>query len=322
MKRPVFPHLKLRISQSRCFLVAVLLTAFSSQLCAQDYTLENAFEKIQKYGAEKGIEVAAVYPNPSDQIVFEKDVIYKETAGATIKANLFYPQKKRKSTPAIVIIHGGGWQSGSNVLMSPMAERLAESGYFVMCPNYRLSTEAIYPAAVHDVFDALEWVVKKSKEFSIDPNNLVIMGCSAGGQLATLVGTTYNQSTNVFGKKTSGNISAIIDVDGVLAFIHPDSQESSSATKWFGGNIEEKRDLWIEASALTYVDERTPPTLFLSSIYPRFLAGRQDFIEVLNQHEVYSKTHFLEEAPHSFWLFDPWFEPTMGYITSFLEKVL
>lgn len=50
-------------------------------------------------------------------------------------------------------------------------------------------------------------------------------------------------------------------------------------------------------------------------------AGRDDYLKVLNTNGIYSEVHEFENSPHSFCLFNPWFEPTIGYIDGFLKKV-
>ena len=50
-------------------------------------------------------------------------------------------------------------------------------------------------------------------------------------------------------------------------------------------------------------------------------AGREEYIRVLNDHHIYTEVHSFEDAPHSFPLFEPWFEPTLNYIDGFLKKV-
>jgi pectinesterase len=50
-------------------------------------------------------------------------------------------------------------------------------------------------------------------------------------------------------------------------------------------------------------------------------AGRSDYINILNEHNIYSEVHTFEGAPHSFCLFDPWFDPMVKYIDEFLKKV-
>ena len=311
--------------------VLVALVGLQLQLCAQvevprdtSYTLHSALtSKLKNY---PDLEIEPVYSNPSDQIKIKKAISYRIIGERELLANIFYPKKKnKKKHPAILLIHGGGWRTGDKSLMTPIAEKLAEAGFFVMAPEYRLSLEAPFPAAVEDLYESLQWIFNHEKNYLINTKKVIIAGCSAGGQLAALVGTTYNQS-GLFqildDEKSKQHISAIIDIDGVLAFKHPDSKEGDMAAQWLGGTYEEKPEIWKKASALNHVDKSTPPTLFISSKYPRFLAGREDYINKLDKFGIYSETHFFDEAPHSFWLFKPWFEPTIDYILTFLDKVL
>lgn len=312
------------------YLVTVLLLiAHGESLVAQHtaiprdttYTLESALVKAQKSNKETDITITAVHSNPSGKIETGAEIVYKTIGDRKLPANIFYPKKKsKKKTPGILIIHGGGWRSGNKSLMTPMAEALASSGYFVMAPEYRMSLEIAYPAAVMDLYDAIQWMHDHAEVYHIDMDKIIVMGCSAGGQLAALVGTTYNQPDNVYHKEKFGRVAAIIDVDGVLAFKHPDSEEGKVAGEWLGGSYEQVPEIWEEASALNHVDQYTPPTFFLASIFPRFLAGRQDYIKKLQPFGTYSETHFMDRAPHSFWLFNPWYEPTMGYIRKFLKS--
>src|SRR5690606_38164531 len=141
--------------------------------------------------------------------------------------------------------------------------------------------------------------------------------------LAALIGTTNGDPEFQEANKTghSADVQAIIDIDGVLAFHHPESEEGTMARQWLGGSYEEATDNWEKASALTHVDENTPPVLFLGSSFPRFLAGKNDMIKILEQNNIYYQAHIFPDSPHGFWLYHPWFEPTLEYVVNFLKKV-
>jgi pectinesterase len=78
--------------------------------------------------------------------------------------------------------------------------------------------------------------------------------------------------------------------------------------------------LWKQGSPLTHVGPHAPPILFINSNVARMHAGRDDYIKILNESNIYSEIRSFD-APHSFCLFDPWFEPTIKYIDEFLKKV-
>ncbi|MCB0295211.1 MAG: hypothetical protein KDG51_08215, partial [Calditrichaeota bacterium] len=80
--------------------------------------------------------------------------------------------------------------------------------------------------------------------------------------------------------------------------------------------------LWKAASPVYYVNENSPPILFINSSMPRFHAGRDAVIEKLDRFSIYHEVHTFADAPHSFWLFDPWFEGTGRLMVRFLESVM
>ena len=270
------------------------------------YTVQSTVKKVAKYYPD--LKVEGVLPAHPYAVETRSFIEYKNLGYRTLTANMFLPKGEGRK-PAVLLIHGGGWRAGAPDLMTPLAEQVAAAGYVVLVPEYRLSLEAKYPAGKDDLIDAIEWLKNQSSIFQIDTTKIAVMGCSAGGQLAALIGTTYP-------------VQAIVDVDGVLAFKHPDSQEGTVAAQWLGGTYEKVPQIWEEASALTHVSAETPPTLFLASKYPRFLAGRQEYMKVLQDAGTYAEVQFLEDAPHSFWLLTPWFEQTLNYILEFLNKTL
>ncbi len=277
--------------------------------------------------------------NPDARIVNEfkvasvaekKNITYCSIGSRDLELDVFYPVKKSMSQQvAIIIIHGGGWRSGNRTQHYPLAQKLAELGYVCFTPEYRLSTEALFPAAVYDIKAAIRWVRSHAADYNVDTSKVVALGFSAGGELSAFMGTTGNmplfEGTNCDTGMRS-NVNAVVDIDGTLSFVHPESSEGndnkrvSAATNWFGYAKKDNYKLWEAASPLSYVSARTPPTLFINSSVAAMHAGREDYIKVLNEHQVYSAVKTFN-APHSFCLFEPWFTPTVGYIDEFLKKV-
>ena len=117
-------------------------------------------------------------------------------------------------------------------------------------------------------------------------------------------------------------VQAIVNIDGITSFIHPEAEESEIAGKWLGGLRNENPTNWKSASPLEYAGEDTPPILFVNSAQPRFHAGRDDMILKLDEYNIYAEVHTLPDSPHSFWLMNPWFQPTLKYTLDFLKKTL
>ncbi|PWK28309.1 pectinesterase [Arcicella aurantiaca] len=282
---------------------------------------------------KKSHPITEIVPEKSLSSVNEQKAIsYGKIGERALLLDVFSPKKvAKKALPAIIIIHGGGWRTGNRTQHHQLARRLADLGYVCFTPEYRLSTEALYPAAVYDLKTALRWMKANAQTYNIDTNRIATLGFSAGGQLSAFMGVTaqnpYFEGNNA-NLNHSSKVQAVVDIDGTLSFVHAESGEgddrknTSAATYWFGYSKADNLKLWEEASPLTHVGKNTPPMLFLNSSVDRMHAGREDFRKVLDQNNIYSEVHSFPDSPHSFCLFNPWFEPTIKYIDEFLKKVL
>jgi pectinesterase len=212
-----------------------------------------------------------------------------------------------------------------------MAQWLASAGFVAAAIEYRLSPEARYPAAVHDVKSAVRWMRAHAHELRLDSTRIAVLGCSSGGHLAALVGST-NGDPSMEGEEeehaTSSVVQAVIDIDGVLDLTDPAESGKdtvpgalSAAASWLGHTFRDRPDLWRAASPANRVGPSTPPILFINSALERFHAGREAMIRALTRMGIRSRVETLQGTPHPFWLFHPWFEPTCAYVIDFLRTV-
>lgn len=251
--------------------------------------------------------------------------------GRALQLDVFYPRPhRRRPVPAVLLVHGGGWRSGDRSQHAPLAAQLAARGFVAVTVEYRLTPEAPYPAAVQDLKTALRWLRAHARPYGLDTTRVAVWGFSAGGQLAALVGTTNNDpryETGTSYRSRSSRVQAIVNVDGIMAFIHPESGEGddsrglSAATQWLGSNKLTNPALWHQASALSHLGPGTPPILFINSGVARMHAGRDDARRQLEALGIYSQVQQFPEAPHPFPLFTPWFTPTLEYTVAFLRQV-
>lgn len=291
------------------------------------YSTQIAYENTKK----EFPNIKIVKEFKAESVSEKREITYCKLGDRKLKLDVFFPVIKANiQRTAIIIIHGGGWRSGSRSQHYPLAQKLAQLGYVCFTPEYRLSTEALFPAAIYDVKSAIRWVRKNAVKYNVDTNKIVISGFSAGGEMAAFMGTTGNmplfEGANC-NTEVKSQVNAVIDIDGTLSFVHPDGREGddskriSAGTHWFGYSKVENPKLWEASSPLSYVSAKTPPTLFINSAVSWMHAGREDYIKVLNENKIYSEVHTFEGAPHSFCLFDPWFDPTVKFIDTFLTKV-
>lgn len=322
--------MKTRLAIGVCLLMVLRLNAQSTagitHVPDTSYNLASEYQKNQK-----NFPFITLAPEADPAVEKKLAVPYCTRGDKSLLLDVFAPRQKTTAPrKAIIIIHGGGWRSGNRNLHHGLATKLATMGYVCFTPEYRLSTDALFPAAVHDVKAAIRWVRKQATAYNIDPKNISIAGHSAGGELAAFMGATN-------GKKewdgagcepgTPSDVQAVIDIDGILAFIHPesgegdDSRRTSAATYWFGYPKTANDAIWKSASPLTHVGKASAPMLFLASSVDRMHAGRDDYNKALSSHGIYSETVNYKTAPHSFILFNPWIDSAANAMHAFLQKV-
>ena len=283
------------------------------------FALYSTYIKEQK----KRPYITIASPKLSSNVLIKKDIVFRIIKKRQLLLDVYYPKHISKKKPAVLLIFGGGWHSGDKSQNEAMAIELANRDYVAVSAEYRLSGEAQYPAAVFDLKAAIKWMKANAKNYGIDTNKIAALGVSAGGQLAALLGTTIgnNHFEDTLGNlNTSSNIQAAVDMDGIFAFHHSESGEGATAAKWLGGTYEQQPEIWKEASALEHIDNKTAPFLFINSSNLRFHAGRDDAIKKMDSLHIYSEVHTLDDTPHPFWFFNPWFNQIINYIDAFLRK--
>jgi len=283
------------------------------------YTIKSTYAKLIK--KHPFITIPEIKTNPDVKEMFNQ--VYNKEQDRVLHFDAFINTKKKKN-PAVILIHGGGWRSGNKSQMQFLGKEIAAKGYSCFAIEYRLSLEAKYPDGVIDVKNAIKFIKDNAAKFNVDPNKIAVLGCSSGGQMAALIGTTNNYplfEDKNFKSHSSSKVHAIIDVDGVLAFKHPESSEGDMAAFWLGGKSDEIPENWKNASALSHTDKNTPPVLYICSSIPRFHAGRDDMIKILDKYKIYNEVQTIPDSPHSFWFYDPWFTQTITYSVRFLDKI-
>jgi pectinesterase len=274
--------------------------------------------------------ISLVQSGDTNNLAFYNNLVYTSYNGRQMHLDIIRPAGKTR-IPAVVLVHAGGWRSGEKDMDRHIACELARNGFAAVTAEYRLSAEAQYPAAVQDIKTAIRWVRANAHRYNIDSRKIALFGTSAGGQLAALIGSIngyYPRYQTSGYRRYTDQVQAVVDMDGILAFIHPESSEGqdkpgklSAATLWFGVSSKENPAPYVEASALTHAGVRSAPFLFVNSSQPRFHAGRDDMIEKLKKSGIYTEVHTIPDTPHTFWLFHPWFDEAMPYVSAFLDKI-
>ena len=125
--------------------------------------------------------------------------------------------------PVVIWIHGGRYLVGDkNNINQNFTEEALKRGYAVVSINYRLATEAKYPAQIYDVKVAIRFLRTNSKTYNLNPDKFAISGSSAGGGLAALAGTSANvpelQNDSLGYGNASNRVQAVVDLKGPINF--------------------------------------------------------------------------------------------------------
>ncbi|RYF87300.1 MAG: alpha/beta hydrolase [Chitinophagaceae bacterium] len=206
----------------------------------------------------KPVELPANYTS-------QLNVVYTKAGDWDGKMDLYLP-KADKPSPAIINIHGGGWNHGVKESQTGF-NTFFKAGFVVANVEYRLTGQATAPAAVEDARCALLYLIKNAKALNIDVNKIVVMGGSAGAHLALMAGMLGNDHR--FDGNCKGvegvKVAAIIDKYGITDvwdWGYGPNIRSKSATAWLG-TYSKDQAFAASVSPITYVNKNTPPTLIV-----------------------------------------------------------
>lgn len=265
-----------------------------------------------------------VLPALPDSITHHSQVECSHPGEISIPLEIYVP-KAEGTYPGILLIHGGGWKQRQVEADRPLAERLALRGYVVAQVAYRLSTEAKYPAALHDCKAALRFLRAHAKDYKLDPARIGCAGGSAGGHLSGLVGMTGDVKA-LEGDGGNANQSTAIKACVVMAatmdLLEANKDKNNEGTVQFLGPIAEKRDVYAEASPITHVSKTSPPTLFIEGEKDTLKIGRAAMQEKLRALGVPTELITLKDAPHPYWMSQPWLDETAGAAGDWFDKYL
>ena len=259
---------------------------------------------------------------PGFTLVTKDVAVYPEH---TVTLTLYVPEKAGKY-PAVLDIHGGGWKQRQVEQDKPMMERLATHGFVTAIVAYRLSTEAKYPAAIYDCKAAVRYLRAHAEELKIDPERIGVMGGSAGGHLTGLLAMT-NGLPEFEGdgpnRDQSSAVKAAIVMAGSQDLVAANKDKSNEGTVAFlGATYQEKPEIYAQASPITHVRPGVPPTIFIEGEKDSLKVGRAEMQDKLRALGIETEVHTLKDAPHPFWMSQPWCDETVEIAAAFFKKHL
>lgn len=217
-------------------------------------------------------------PQSTDLSGFDRrymDLAYAN-ASPSQKLNIVLPKEGDGPFPVVVYIHGGGFLTGDkNHVQTQSVNRLLFAGYAVCCINYRLSDEAKWPAQIYDCKAAIRFLRANAKKYNLNAERIGVVGNSAGGHFAALLGTTNNrpeyEDLSMGNAEYSSSVQAVFCWFGIYDFTHwvddckkayPDREmnfDVSPEAYFFGCPLTGNPKCLAEASPRLLLDENTVP---------------------------------------------------------------
>jgi acetyl esterase/lipase len=220
-----------------------------------------------------------------------KTLVYATRDTAHLQLDLYRPASASLDStplPLIVTIHGGSWSGGNNRELPQLNFYLAARGYAVAAVGYRLAPGNPFPAASDDINAAIDYLKAHAKSFGIDSTRIVLVGRSAGGQLALQSAYTKNDAN------IKGVVGLYAPTDQVWGWEHPTNirvYDSFSVLRNFlHGEPSEVHDAYVRASPINYIGSHTIPTLLIH--------GSMDPLVSVRQSERLDSALALMKRPH------------------------
>ena len=197
-----------------------------------------------------------------------RDLAYVSNGHRQQHLDLYLPRKEGKA-PLIIVIHGGAFMGGDKGHEN--VAQFLNAGYAAASLNYRLSGDAIFPAAVQDCKAAVRWLRAHAAEYNLDPDHFGAWGASAGGNLVAMLGATgetreFDVRENL---EVSSRVQAVADYFGPTDFLQMDVHRladgqvhdaaDSPESRYVGGPIQEHKDRAAKANPITFVSAKSPP---------------------------------------------------------------
>ena len=156
--------------------------------------------------------------------------------------------------PAILMIHGGAWKSGTKLHMKGHAAAAAKKGFVAVSINYRHAPKYKWPAQNEDCCNALKWMVGNADKYKIDSNKIALWGYSAGGHMATFVATRKN-------KQDLPPLTCVVCGGGPVDLtLFP--KDLPFLTYFLGATPRQAPEKYRQASPITHLSKKTPPLFF------------------------------------------------------------
>ncbi len=272
-------------------------------------------------------------PNAQNDVKEFKDIEYVRHGDHSMLLDLYLPSHGEGRFPLIVYVPGGAWMDCDKSVCVPMKLGFCQKGYAAASITYRTS-KTPFPAQIEDGKAAIRWIRANAEKYNIDPTRIGVMGTSAGGHMACLLGVTGKARQFDVGENLdqSSEVQAVCNCYGATDFVNffDDFKGDPGKTEFLhriinallGGSLDEKAELAKQGSPITHVDENAPPFLTIHGIADPTVPFQQAEIlhDKLRQNGVSSQLILIPDGGHG----DPklFSQPLIDEIFRFFDEKL
>ena len=245
--------------------------------------------------------------------------------------DIYIPANTNGKLPLVVFIHGGGWVGNDKYAdmgyMPNTINAMLDNGFAVASIDYRFAQNAVFPAILQDCNKAVSFLYDNAAKYNLDKNKFALMGFSAGGHLASLMGTSHNNKVeNLYFPKSYRpfKYKAVVDFYGPMDLtLFPGSEDPKAPESiLIGATPVARPDLAKSASPLTYIDKNDPPYLIFHGEKDNIVSNRHSKLlnSWLNHYRIKNELTIVKDAPHFGTMYDV--EEIRNKVISFLKAEL
>ncbi len=264
----------------------------------------------------------------AEGIAVEEAVAYGQASGQTLLMDCFHLPQSKRPMPAIIWMHGGGFTEVEMTRLSRPEKSfvaLAKRGYFIASIDYRLAQLEPFPAQIQDAKCAVRFLRANCERFGIDPDKIGVWGESCGGQLAGLMaveeGIEGFEGDGGWPCVSSKIAAAVSWYGGFDIASFTSMQKDPRFLVIYGGSFEEKRDLVVKASPITYAHKKLSPILAMCSNTDHRVPDEQSlrFCETARAHGNDASFIMVPNQGHGYFEGDEYYEQIYAFFDKHMK---
>jgi len=233
----------------------------------------------------------------------EKDLRFSpDSWPEALFADLYLPERQglQRRHPVVLMVHGGGWQRRSREDMAWIAEEVASHGFAVLNIDHRFAPEHTFPAQLHDLQIARQWLNRHAGEYRLDATQVSGFGFSSGAHLIALMALVASSDRDLNQPHGGPETRLKAVVTGGLPSDLMAFGSGKLIRQFLGGEQQEMPETYRKASPISHVTNNAPPFFLFHGAMDMLVPFSQaeHFREALEDHQVYSELYEMHLRGH------------------------